>query len=56
MANFLMEYKQYFQCASGCGLFVSLDKLVSEYAPCGSNPEALHDCRSTPKLKESKPS
>ncbi len=46
---------EYFQCASGCGLFVSLDKLSSEYTPGGSHPEALDDSRNKSKLKESKP-
>ncbi len=55
-ADGVYHNKQYFQCASGCGLFVSLDKLSPEYTPGGSHPEALDDSRSTPKLKESKPS
>ena len=40
----------------GCGLFVSLDKLSSEYTPCGSHPEALDDSKNNPNLKENRAS
>ncbi len=39
-----------------CGLFLSLDKLSSEYTPGDAHPKSLDDSKNTPKLKESKPS